>query len=548
MFSYFIYFAMIVLIMIGCVDYGGNGLFKLIKALKEITSARKLITSEKGIDIREKMLDSTKNPSREIFSEKTLVYQLELFQQEVRNSKAKSHGDYNCDIGEFFNYELLDQIGNSNFNDHIASALTALGVLGTFIGLTIGLNGFDTTSSEQIMNGVTGLLTGMSLAFSTSIAGITLSLIYSTIYRWIRGKAESSLDYFLDDFRKHIINSNKEISINRIQSSLHNLSTFRDDVISAITVPMQEMKSSLDKHCEFSAEKQVEALQLMTDSFVERLTGALSRNITDLSASLLSAKECNTEYVNSLNYAVTALQNIANEISSVNETLQDTILQYKNVNSGVPKINNSMERKLRTLDEIISKDVDALTTQGTIVNQMVKYSADLERVAEQIASQSALTIEAIRTVSECGTDIVKDSQKALEEQLRVLMLNSSDFANYMYQQNNSFSDFMLQQSENYVSTTSSYLQTAQEYLQHELKDLVLGTKESELEKVDSIMQIVTISQQTQNAFTTQMDRVLSEMMRQNENLIRMQRETINILKGIEENSKKRGFFPLIGNR
>ena len=289
MFTYFIYIAMAILVLLGCIDYGGNGLIKLIRTLREINSARKLITPERGRELKEKIIDPSENPARHIFSDKTLVYQLELFQQEVRTSNSICSGDYNCDIGEFFNYELLDQIGNSGFNDHIASALTALGVLGTFIGLTIGLNGFDTTSSEQIMNGVTGLLTGMSLAFSTSIAGITLSLIYSTIYRWIRGKAESNLDYFLDDFRKYVINANKEISINKIQNSLHGLNSFSDDVISAITQPMQEMKASLDRHCEYSTSRQIEALQLMTDTFVNRLGEALGSNIASLSDSLQTA-------------------------------------------------------------------------------------------------------------------------------------------------------------------------------------------------------------------------------------------------------------------
>lgn len=542
MFTYFIYIAMAILVLLGCIDYGGNGLIKLIRTLREINSARKLITPERGRELKEKIIDPSENPARHIFSDKTLVYQLELFQQEVRTSNSICSGDYNCDIGEFFNYELLDQIGNSGFNDHIASALTALGVLGTFIGLTIGLNGFDTTSSEQIMNGVTGLLTGMSLAFSTSIAGITLSLIYSTIYRWIRGKAESNLDYFLDDFRKYVINANKEISINKIQNSLHGLNSFSDDVISAITQPMQEMKASLDRHCEYSTSRQIEALQLMTDTFVNRLGEALGSNIASLSDSLQTASDYNESYIESFGHAISALNNIANEILGINSTLQETIVQYKNVNSGVQKINNSMERKLRTLDDIISKDTEALATQSSIVSQLSSYAHDLEKMASQIATQSSLSIEAVRAISDCGSDIVKDSQKVLEEQMRVLMLNSSDFANFIYQQSNNFSDFMAQQSENYVSTTSSYLQTAQDYLKTEMEALMVDAGESEREKIETINNIVAITQQGQNEFIVQIDRVLSELLRQNESLLRTQRETINILREIEENSKKRWFF------
>lgn len=66
--------------------------------------------------------------------------------------------------------------------------LTGIGILFTFMGLTLGIFGLDPTDAERLTQGVRGLLGGMSLAFLTSIAGIGSALWWT----WkAKGMAES---------------------------------------------------------------------------------------------------------------------------------------------------------------------------------------------------------------------------------------------------------------------------------------------------------------------------------------------------------------------
>jgi hypothetical protein len=74
----------------------------------------------------------------------------------------------------------------------IPSHLPALGILGTFIGIFIGLYNFDVNNLE---NSVPLLLEGMKLAFSTSIVGLvgsTVLRITSTIILSISNQYESN--------------------------------------------------------------------------------------------------------------------------------------------------------------------------------------------------------------------------------------------------------------------------------------------------------------------------------------------------------------------
>lgn len=60
----------------------------------------------------------------------------------------------------------------------IPSVFTTLGILGTFIGIYAGLHNFDV---NNINESIPQLLMGLKTAFSTSIIGIILSLIFGKL-------------------------------------------------------------------------------------------------------------------------------------------------------------------------------------------------------------------------------------------------------------------------------------------------------------------------------------------------------------------------------
>ena len=69
---------------------------------------------------------------------------------------------------------IVDQKTKKDFKSQIVS----VGVLGTFVGIFIGLQGFN---PEDIMNSVNDILAGLKTAFFTSIVGMSVALILSII-------------------------------------------------------------------------------------------------------------------------------------------------------------------------------------------------------------------------------------------------------------------------------------------------------------------------------------------------------------------------------
>lgn len=74
---------------------------------------------------------------------------------------------------------------NLRFYASFPNVLTGLGILGTFIGLVAGISlagrGLQSPSLEEMRQALAGLLEGASLAFFTSIAGLSCSIVFNGI-------------------------------------------------------------------------------------------------------------------------------------------------------------------------------------------------------------------------------------------------------------------------------------------------------------------------------------------------------------------------------
>ena len=77
----------------------------------------------------------------------------------------------------------IDQVTKKDLKSQIVS----IGVLGTFVGIFIGLQGFN---PADIMNSVNDILAGLKTAFFTSIVGMSVATALS-IFQILKGTPES---------------------------------------------------------------------------------------------------------------------------------------------------------------------------------------------------------------------------------------------------------------------------------------------------------------------------------------------------------------------
>lgn len=116
---------------------------------------------------------------------------------------------------------------NMRIIDAGAGILVGLGLLGTFGGLTFGINEFDSSNSDNIQSSIQSLLDGMDTAFMTSLWGMGLSLIFTGFEKWLRNglsRRDHDLNqklndmFYVDDIE--LLSLNQEVIAKRVTKSI----------------------------------------------------------------------------------------------------------------------------------------------------------------------------------------------------------------------------------------------------------------------------------------------------------------------------------------
>lgn len=114
------------------------------------------------------------------------------FDESLVYSSDKTKLSNTLDAEHFFNKNTLAfGLTSSRLLSAAPTFLIAIGVLGTFVGLTLGLNGLDMNDDnpQALFDGVTQMINGASIAFMTSVWGVFLSLIINMFEKSIESIA-----------------------------------------------------------------------------------------------------------------------------------------------------------------------------------------------------------------------------------------------------------------------------------------------------------------------------------------------------------------------
>lgn len=109
------------------------------------------------------------------------------------------------DVEDFINEDTLSVRSWQTVILQIPGTLTGLGILGTFVGLIMGISNISFSSVNSALNSVQELLNGIQLAFYTSIGGVILSILFNIIYRMVWNMMLRDLYLFTDTFHKNVV-------------------------------------------------------------------------------------------------------------------------------------------------------------------------------------------------------------------------------------------------------------------------------------------------------------------------------------------------------
>lgn len=186
-----------IITVVSCLFIVGVFVYFIIQARKLIACYKLIGDSLKADDILGSLKDSKLADLSQQYKETITI--------DTPNGKKS-----NIPSSEVFSEQNVCSLHSLNLKmlSTASSSLVGLGLLGTFLGLTIGVASFDSSNVEHIQSSIQTLLAGMGTAFLTSLFGMSLSLIFIFFdKRWSNRlskdlyKMTEDLDskYYIDD-------------------------------------------------------------------------------------------------------------------------------------------------------------------------------------------------------------------------------------------------------------------------------------------------------------------------------------------------------------
>ena len=367
---------------------------------------------------------------------------------------------------------------NMRMLDAASGTLVGLGLLGTFLGLTLGITGFDNSSSEKINESIKLLLSGMGTAFLTSLIGMFLSLVYTVVIEkpWKNKLAKSlyffteDLDkkYYIDDItlmnlnQKHLFDDLRNSILDSIekQFSYTNETGQKIEVSNAIREILKENEEQSKALKSFSTDLALE----LNNGFDEVMSRQMQEKLLPLMENIDGTTKAVIEHIDLMaaNVASPATDMIQNVVDELKNSMTSIMQEFKNNLSG--DATNELEELAKSL--------------GTATQAMANFPKNMENISTTLQ----VTIEEVKNaISEISNTSAVSNNTAMQKMQEQITFATTSISNTIAEVKDVMST-LTQSSEQSSQEMVSKLAVASEqmgqFLSNTLGQLSLSVKDS----------------------------------------------------------------------
>lgn len=312
--------------------------------LNKVSSALKKVTimilkeNRDSYDNNSKAIWDTLNSKSDLFGNGLLDRAMAEYRGQLRKKGNSFASTKFVPIDDFINESLLEKAGMSYYNSAMPGTLTGIGILGTFLGLSLGLASFSGNDIYTISDNVGPLLSGMKVAFHTSIYGIFFSLLFTFIYRSVMSAAFENLDHFLTTYKHYTNQAIKESEATAAMLVYQaNTASLLKEILSNLQGKSQDQAAAMDE---------------IVNRFCQQMTYTLGEDFRVLGQSMQSAVQSQAGTAEML----TGLSNTTAQLVESNRQMIAAIDAISKEQKEMEKRLHRQERKLdNTCDEISAR-------------------------------------------------------------------------------------------------------------------------------------------------------------------------------------------------
>ena len=287
---------------------------------------------------------------KKIFGDPDIDEPFGRYLKKMRNYKTKHGVTQVIDLEEYINEDLIDQVGMTYFNSTVAGTMTGLGILGTFLGLALGLGSFDGTDIYTISDNIGPLLAGMKVAFHTSVYGIFFSLIFTYVHRCVMSCAYDKLYVFLETYKECV-----EPPVTTSDENMKAMLLYQANLANSMKELTLLMKGQ--------SETQIKGVEQIVDQFVKQMETALATDFTKLGNTLTKAGQDQRLYAENFKSMEQTTLALIRANSDLQKVLESTMDRQERLEK---EIRNQQDR----VEETCNKINDEISNQLFTLNRM----------------------------------------------------------------------------------------------------------------------------------------------------------------------------------
>ncbi len=339
---------------------------------------------------------------------------------------------------------------NLRMLDTAAGTLVGLGLLGTFLGLTLGIKGFDSSNTERINESIQGLLAGMGTAFLTSLLGMTFSILFTAVDKALRHRLYKDVkeltdkldsEYYIDDLvlsninQQNIVNQLYKALKNDLQQQaleIANKLTYTNAEGQNVTIgnAIREILTENTKQSKALMSFSTDLAMELNQGFDETLSRQMQQKIVPLMESVDATTKAVVEHIDKMADTVSSpatdmMQNVVDELKqsmqslltefstglsgSATSELENLAMQLGTATQAMADFPKNMENISATLQVTIEEVKHAISEiSNTSANA---NSTAMQQMQEQITYATGAISNAITEVKEVMSGISQSSQE-----------------------------------------------------------------------------------------------------------------------------------------
>ena len=325
------------------------------------------------------------------------------------------------DANHFFNSSTLARgVTESRMLAAVPGFLTALGVIGTFVGLQLGLSELNIGNDvavQDMKEGLAHVISGAKIAFMTSVWGVTLSVLFNFIEKFLESSARTHIHRLQVQIDELFPRFSAEMQLQKIAEdsaeSREALQGMAERIGRKMQESLLEATSGIQKGLEASLEKiMAPAIEKLVNETTDGSQKALEQLVAGFLDKFGEQGETQRRAMDE------ASKGVGEALISMNQTLTGFILNLdQNQNAAAEreqKLGKGFERAVAGMEESLERQATAsnsLMEQGKVLQEQVAASqTNIETLAQGIKEGASELHSATIQLKKYGEEVRLSSQ------------------------------------------------------------------------------------------------------------------------------------------